>query len=181
MNLLVRTSVDPHSVVSAVRAQISSVDADQPVTNIQTADELMDASRGQSRFIMLLLGVFSSTALILAAVGIYGVLAYTVAQRRQEISIRLALGAEKSDIVRLVVGHGLALALAGVGIGLVGALILSRVMSSFLAEILYKVGVRDLTTFALTPLLLLLIAVLASYLPARRAMKVDPNEALRNG
>ena len=181
MNLLVRTSVDPHSVVPAVRAQISSVDPDQPVTNIQTADELMDASRGQSRFIMLLLGVFSSTALVLVVVGIYGVLAYTVAQRRQEISIRLALGAEKSDIVRLVVSHGLALALAGIGIGLVAALILSRVMSSFLAEILYKVGVRDLTTFALTPLLFLLIAVLASYLPARRAMQVDPNEALRNG
>jgi putative ABC transport system permease protein len=177
MNLLVRTSVDPHSMISAVRGQISAVDPDQPVTAIQTASELMDASRAQPRFTMFLLGIFSGTALLLAVVGIYGVLAYSVAQRRQELGIRLALGAEKSDILRLVVRQGLTLSAIGIAIGLAAALALSRVMAS----LLYKVGTHDLATFVLAPLTFLLIALAASYLPARRATKVDPTEALRAG
>ena len=104
MNLFIRTSNDPHSFVSAVREQISAIDPDQPVTNIQTVEDLMNGSRAQPRFMMILLGVFSATAIALAMVGIYGVLAYTVAQRRSELGIRLALGAERADIVRLVVG-----------------------------------------------------------------------------
>jgi putative ABC transport system permease protein len=179
MNLLLRTATDPHAMVSAVRAQISSLDSDQPVTNIQTVDELMDGSRAQPRFILLLLGVFSAAALVLAIIGIYGVLAYSVAQRRQELGIRLALGAEKSDILRLVVGQGLALTMAGVGIGLVAALVLSWLMSSMLSEFLYKISARDLTTFVLAPVVFMVIALFASYLPARRATQVDPNEALR--
>jgi ABC-type antimicrobial peptide transport system permease subunit len=181
MNLLVRTANDPHAMVSAVRGQISALDSDQPVTNIQTVDELMDGSRAQPRFILLLLGVFSVAALVLAIIGIYGVLAYTVAQRRQEMGIRLALGAEKSYILRLVVGHGLLLAVCGIALGLIGALALSWIMASVLTGILYQVGARDLGTFVIAPVAFLAIALCASYLPARRATQVDPNEALRNG
>ena len=175
MNLLVRTAIEPHSVASAVRAQIAAVDADQPIMNIQTADDLMDASRSQPRFTMLLLAVFSATALLLAVVGIYGVLAYSVAQRRQEFGIRLALGAERADILRLVLRQGLILAIVGIVTGLVASLFLTGLMSS----LLYKTGARDLMTFLVTPFLFLAIALLASYLPARHATKVNPIEALR--
>lgn len=175
MNLLVRTGVAPQSILSAVRAQIAAVDADQPITNVETVDQLMDSSRSQPRFTMLLLGTFSATALALAMVGIYGVLSYSVAQRRQEFGIRLALGAEREDILRLVVRQGLILAATGIAIGLIASLLLTRILSS----LLYKTGTHDLITFLLTPLLFLAIAVLASYLPARRATKVDPIEALR--
>ena len=179
MNLLVRTATDPHGMVSAVRGQIAAIDSDQPVTGIQTVEELMGGSRAQPRLLLMLLGVFSTVALVLASIGIYGVLAYSVAQRRQELGIRLALGAEKSDILRLVVGYGLTLAGAGIVIGLVFALALSWVMASVLSGVLYKISARDLTTFAIAPVVFLLIALVASYLPARRATRVDPNEALR--
>jgi putative ABC transport system permease protein len=179
MNLLVRTATDPHSMVSAVRAQIAAADPDQPVTNIQTVDEIMDGSRAQPRFTMLLLGIFSVTALVLAVVGIYSVQAYSVAQRRQELGIRMALGAEKSDILRLVVGQGVTLTLAGVVIGLVLAFVLTTFLGSVVSGLLYKVGIRDWTTFVLAPLTFMAIALVASYLPARRATRVDPTEALR--
>jgi putative ABC transport system permease protein len=175
MNLLVRTAVAPKSIISAIRAQVAAVDPDQPVTKIQTAEELMDNSRSQPRFTMLLLGVFSATALALAVIGIYGVLSYSVAQRRQEFGIRLALGAEHGDILRMVVRQGLTLAMVGIAIGLIAGLLLTRLMASML----YKVGALDLTTFLLAPLLFLGIALLASYLPAWRATKVEPTEALR--
>jgi putative ABC transport system permease protein len=177
MNLLVRTSVEPHSMISALRGQIFSVDPDQPVTGVQTLDELLDGSRAQPRFTMLLLGIFSATALALAIVGIYGVLAYSVAQRRQELGIRLALGASKSDILGMVVRQGFILTLAGIAFGLIFALLASRYMDS----LLYKVGPRDLTTFTLAPLTFLLIALAASYLPAWRATQVDPTEVMRHG
>jgi putative ABC transport system permease protein len=115
----------------------------------------------------------------LAIVGIYGVLSYSVAQRRQEIGIRVALGAEKSDILRLIVSHGMSLALTGIVLGLTAALALSWIMASTLSGLLYQVGARDLATFAIAPIAFLLIALLASYVPALRATKVDPNEALR--
>ncbi len=175
MNLLVRTTVPPLSMSSAVRAQISAVDPDQPVTGIQTVDELMGKSRAQPRFTMMLLSFFSAAALALAVIGIYGVLAYFVAERRVELGIRLALGAERSDIVRMVLRQGMALVISGIVIGLVAALIVSKLMLS----LLYNVGVRDVQTFVLAPLVFLGIALLASYLPARRATQVDPVEALR--
>jgi putative ABC transport system permease protein len=175
MDLLVRTTVPSQSIVSAVRAQISAVDSDQPVTSIQTVDELIDSSRAQPRFTMLLLGTFSVTALALAAIGIYSVLAYSVTERWRELGIRLALGAERADILRLIVRQGLTLATIGIVIGLIAALLLTRLMSS----VLYKVGALDPMAFALTPLVLLFVALLASYLPARRATKVDPATVLR--
>jgi putative ABC transport system permease protein len=164
-----------------VRAQVAAIDSNQPVTNIQTVDEIMDGSRAQPRFILLLLGIFSGAALVLAIIGIYGVLAYSVAQRQQEMGIRMALGAEQSDILRMIVRYGLTLTMTGVAIGLVASLALTSVMASMLSGLLYKISARDLTTFTLAPVAFLVISLLASYLPARRATKVDPNEALRNG
>ena len=175
MNLLVRTAVPPQTLVSAIRSQIAAVDPDQPITSVQSVDDLMDSSRTQPRFLMLLLAAFSITALALAVVGIYGVLAYSVAQRWQELGIRMALGAERSDILRLVVRQGVMLAMFGVALGLVAALLTTRLMSS----VLYKVGSHDLMTFALAPVLFLAVAVLTSYIPARRATTVDPTVALR--
>jgi putative ABC transport system permease protein len=175
MNLLVRTAVPPQTLVAAIRAQISAVDPDQPITSVQSVDDLMDGSRTQPRFLMLLLTAFSITALALAVVGIYGVLAYSVAQRWRELGIRMALGAERSDILQLVVRQGVMLAMFGVAVGLLAALLMTRLMSS----VLYKVGSHDLMTFALAPVLFLAIAVLTSYIPARRATTVDPTIALR--
>ncbi|HXC95806.1 MAG TPA: ABC transporter permease [Edaphobacter sp.] len=177
MNLLVRTTVSPESVTSLVRSQIAAVDPDQPINNVKTVEELVDNSRAQSRFVAFLLGIFSATALALALIGIYGVLAYSVAERRQELGIRLALGAKREDILLLILKRGFVLAAVGISVGLVTALLLTRLMGSML----YKVGAHDPTTFALAPLLFLAIALLASYLPARRATKVDPAEALREG
>jgi putative ABC transport system permease protein len=175
MNLLVRTTLAPLSLTSAVRAQITAVDRDEPVTNIRTVDELMDGSRAQPRFTMQLLGIFSATAFLLAAIGIYGVLAYSVAQRRRELGIRVALGAGRGDILGLVVRKGLTLAIAGIAIGLAAALFLSKLISSML----FEVGERDPATFVIAPLVFLAVALLASYVPARRATKVDPMAVLR--
>ncbi|HXW91980.1 MAG TPA: ABC transporter permease [Terriglobales bacterium] len=175
MNLLVRTAVPPESMTQATRAQVASLDPDQPVVKIQTVDDLMDTARAQPRFTTALLASFSLTALLLAIIGIYGVLAYSVAQRCQELGVRFALGAAKSDILRLVVSQGFKLALIGTGIGLVAALLLTRLMSS----LLYKVRVWDRMTFVAAPGLLLLTALLASYFPARGAANVDPTEALK--
>lgn len=175
MNLLVRTTVPPKSMTSSVRGQILAIDPDQPVTGIQTIEDLMDSSRAQPRFTMLLLSLFSLAALALAIIGIYGVLAYSVAQRRHEMAIRLALGAEHGDILRLVVRQGLLLAIAGIIVGLIAALLMTRLM----AGLLYDIGARDVLTFVLAPLIFLVVAVLASYIPARRATKLNPVEALR--
>ena len=175
MNLLVRTSVPPLTTVSAIRAQIAAVDSDQPVNGIQTVEDLMDTSRAQPRFTMLLLSIFSAAALALAVIGIYGVLAYTVAERRLELGIRMALGAERGDIVRLVLRQGMILVITGIAIGLVASLALSKLMST----LLYKIGARDPEIFALAPLIFLVIALIASYVPAHRALEVNPVETLR--
>jgi putative ABC transport system permease protein len=179
MNLIVRTANDPHGMVASLRAQVEAIDPDQPINAVQTVDELMDASRAQPRSFTLLIGGFAALTLVLAIVGIYGVLAYSVAQRRQELGIRLALGADRDDIVRLVVRQGVRLALAGVGIGLVLAIVAAVVMKTTLAGVLFKTNVSDLATFFVVPLGLLLIAAVASYLPARRTTNVSPTEALR--
>lgn len=175
MNLIVRTAVPPQTLASAIRAQIAAIDADQPVTKIQTVDELMDSARTQPRFLLALVVAFSATALILAIIGIYGVLSYSVAERQYEFGIRLALGAKRDDILRLVLRHGFMLALLGIAAGLACAFALTRLLGTML----YQTGGHDPLTFVAAPLVFLGIALAASYLPARRATKVSPIETLR--
>jgi predicted permease len=165
MNLVVRTSGDPHLAASAIRARVLSLDRDQPVTGVQTIEELLDSAAAQSRFTATLLGGLSALALLLAVVGIYSVIAYSVAERAAEIGIRVALGASRRDIVVMVVRHGLLLAGSGVALGLGAAFASTRL----LAALLYHVSATDPETFAATALLFLMVAALASYIPARRA------------
>jgi putative ABC transport system permease protein len=173
--LSVRTSLEPHSLASELRAQVAAADPDQPLTDIQTMEERLELASASPRFTMLLIGVFSATAFILAVIGIYGVIAYAVAQRTQELGIRIALGAGKSDILRLVIGSGLALSLAGIVIGLAGSIALTRVM----AAMLYETSPTDPLIFGASATLFLAVALMASYMPARRATRIDPAEALR--
>ena len=175
-NLIVRTLGDPKGLVSAVRSRVLALDRDQPVTGIQSMEEVLEKGAAQPRFTTYLLGGLAGTALLLAIVGIYGVIAYSVAERTQEMGIRIALGADGRDILRLVMRHGMALAAVGIAIGLAAALALTRLM----ATLLYRVSVTDLATFVAGPVLFLAIAALASYVPARRAMRVDPVIALRS-
>jgi predicted permease len=175
-NLIVRTAGDPRSVTAAVRARVLALDRDQPVTGVQSMDELLETGAAQPRFTTYLLGGLSATAFLLSMVGIYGVIAYSVAERTQEMGIRIALGADGRDILRLVLGHGLLLAGAGIAIGLAAAFALTRLM----ATLLYHVSVTDPVTFIAGPVLFAAVALLASYLPARRAMRVDPVIALRS-
>jgi predicted permease len=176
MYLIVRSSMDPHSMASAVRAQIVAVNRGQPITDVKTMEERLESASAQSRSMMLLIGVFSATALILAVVGIYGVIAYSVAQRTQELGIRIALGASSSDIFRLVIGNGLKLAVAGILVGLAASFALTRLMAS----LLFQTSATDPITFAGSALVFAVVAALASYLPARRAMRINPTDALRS-
>src|ERR1700739_456897 len=175
MNLLVRTDVPPAAAVATIRSQIAAFDGNQPVSEIQTAEDLVDSSRSQPRFTMLLIGGFSATALLLAIVGVYAVLSYSVGQRRQEFGIRLALGANRTDILRMVMRQGLFLVMGGIAAGLCVALIVTRLLEN----VLYRTGSRDPATFVIAPALFLLVTALASYLPARRATKVEPAEILK--
>ena len=175
MNLLVRTDLPPQEAIGSVRAQISAIDSAQPLTDVQTGGDLIDGSRAEPKFLMLLLGGFSATALVLAVMGVYGVLSYSVAQRRQEFGIRIALGAHREDILRMVMRQGLLLVGSGIATGFFAALIFTRLLESAL----YKTGSRDPVTFIFAPMVFLAIAALASYVPARRAMKVDPVETLK--
>jgi putative ABC transport system permease protein len=174
MAVMLRTRVNPLSLASVAREQVLSVDPDQPVA-ITTMDQIFANSVGGQRFNTLLLSIFAGLALLMAVIGVFGVINYSVAQRTHEIGIRVALGAQRKDILRLVVGEGLILSLAGVAIGLGGAFALTRLIE----ELLFGVSPTDPVTFSLVAILLTSVAVLASYVPARRAMKVDPMVALR--
>ncbi len=175
MAVVVRSSNRPENQIAAVREQIWAIDKDQPIFNIKTMERFVAESIAQRRFTMLLLGLFAGVALVLAIIGLYGVMAYTVTQRTHEIGIRMALGAQAGDVLKMVIRQGMALVLIGVGIGLAAAFILSRLISSFL----YGVSATDPWTFVGVPLVLCAVAGLASYIPARRATKVDPMVALR--
>jgi len=175
MAFVVRTKIEPMSVSSSVRQAIWSVDKDLPFTEVQTMEQRLSASFAARRFHMILLGVFAALALVLSLVGIYGVMSYSVAQRTREIGVRMALGAERRHVLRLVLGQGLVLTLIGNAAGLGGAFALTR----FMASLLYGVHATDAATFTLVPLLLIGIALVACYIPAHRAAKVDPLVALR--
>jgi putative ABC transport system permease protein len=175
MTLVARTSSDPKPLVEAMRAQVLAVDHDQPVSNIRTMSEVVASSIAQQKFYMLLLSLFAVMALVLAAVGIFGVMSYSVTERTREIGIRMALGAQTRDVLSFVVGQGVVLALVGVAIGLAGALLLTQ----FMAKMLYEVKAFDPVTFTVISLLMVGVALLACYIPARRATKVDPMVALR--
>jgi putative ABC transport system permease protein len=174
-NLAIRVSGDPMSLVAAVSREIHAVDPDQPISVIATMAELLGEETEQRRVGMILLSTFAGIALLLAALGIYGVLAYFVAQRAREIGVRVALGAQTSDVMKMVMGQGMRLTLFGVGIGLIGGLALARLMKS----LLFGVSATDPLTFVVVAALLGLVAMAACYIPARRATKVNPIEALR--
>jgi putative ABC transport system permease protein len=174
MYLAVRTTGDPQSLTAAVRSQVTAIDKDQPVANVTTMESRLADSLARQRFSTLLLSIFACLALLLAAVGLYGVMSYAVAERTHEIGIRMALGAQPSDVMRMVARQGLMLTAAGVSIGLLAAFALTRLMSS----LLYGVSATDPATFAIISALLAAVALLACALPARRATKVDPIIAL---
>jgi putative ABC transport system permease protein len=173
--LILRSAVDPASLTSSVRDAVASIDKDQPVFNVVTMQHLVDDSVSTPHLTLVLLGLFSGLALILAAIGIYGVISYSVQQRTHEIGIRMALGAQRSNVLRLVVGQGVKLATIGVVIGIAAALGLMRLMSS----LLFGVRANDPVTFAAASAILLVVALAACYIPARRAIAVDPMVALR--
>jgi putative ABC transport system permease protein len=175
MALLVRTNSEPTRFVSQLRNEVRSLDAEQPIYNIKTMEQVVEESISAKRLAMLMLGFFAFGALLLAAIGIYAVMSYAVTSRSHEIGIRMALGASPRDILKLVIGHGLMLTLIGVGLGLAGALALTRAMT----EILYGVKATDPLTFGAISLLLSIVAFAACYIPARRATRVDPMIALR--
>ena len=175
MTLVIRSKNDPASLTAAVRREVGAIDKDQPLSEITTMDRLFAKAVAPQRFNMLLVGLFAVIALMLATVGIYGVIGYSVTQRAQEMGVRLALGASARDILRLIIGQAMLTALIGVGIGLIAAFALTRVMSS----LLYEVSATDPAVFAGLSVLLVGVALIASYVPARRATKVDPLVALR--
>ncbi|HJT79967.1 MAG TPA: ABC transporter permease [Chthoniobacterales bacterium] len=177
MAMVVRTGSDPAALAPAVRREVQSLDKDQPVYNVRTMDEVVLNSIRTRRLSTLLFTAFAGAALLLAAMGIYGVMAYSVSQRVREIGIRMALGAQAGDVLRMIVRQGMTLTVAGVAVGLIGALGLSRV----LASLLFGTNAIDPITFVGIPLLLGLVALIACYLPARRAAHVDPNKVLAHG
>jgi len=175
MALVVRTAVDPKTLVGAAREEIRRLDKDLPLYDVKTMNDLVYESLARARFTTILLAIFAALALTLASVGIYGVMSYSVSQRTQEIGIRVALGAQRRDIFKQVVGQAMRLAGFGVAVGLVSAFVLTRLM----ATLLYRVSTTDPLVFGMIALLLSGVSFFASYLPARRATRVDAMVALR--
>ncbi|MGH9801644.1 MAG: FtsX-like permease family protein, partial [Blastocatellia bacterium] len=176
MTLFVRTGLDPASLTAAIRQQVRAIDPAQPVTNVGTMNQVVASSVAPRSFSVMLLAVFAGAALLLAATGVYGVMAYAVSERTREVGIRMALGAQSSDVVGLILKQGMTLTLAGVVAGMIGAVIAASAMTS----LLYGIKATDPLTFVAVALLLFVVAFLACYLPARRAAKLDPMAALRH-
>jgi predicted permease len=175
LTLVVRTVGSPADLAASIQAQIRAIDKNVPISEVQTMEQVVSDATAQSRFYLFLLSAFACVALVLAAAGIYGVISYSVSRRTHEIGIRMALGAAANEVVRLVLVQGMALALAGVVAGAAGALALNRMLSGML----YGVQPGDPATFLAVSLLLSFVALAATYIPARRAAKVDPMVALR--
>jgi putative ABC transport system permease protein len=176
IHVLARTAVEPQSLAAAVRAQVAALNKDQAIFNVRTMEQIVMQSVAARRFSMLLLTVFAVVALALASLGIYGLMSYAVAQRTREIGVRMALGAQSGNVLRLVIGQGMKLILAGVALGLVASVALTRTIKN----LLFGVSATDPATFVAIALLLTLVALLACFVPARRATKIDPMTALRN-
>jgi putative ABC transport system permease protein len=174
MSLAIRAR-NPENLAPAVQRQVKAMNPDLPIINMRTMTEVISDSIWQPRLYAILFGVFAAVALALASVGLYGVMAYSVSERSREIGIRMALGAERRDVLKLIVAQGMTLTLIGIGVGLAAALALTRLMRS----LLFEVSVTDPSTFAGLAALLSVVAMLACYLPARRATKVDPMVALK--
>ena len=175
LSIIVRASNDPPALILAMRAAVAALRPDVPLS-FRTLDQVFSSSLDQRRFILAIFGVFAAVALLIAAIGIYGVMAYTVTQRTHETGIRLALGAQAGDVLKLFIGHGIKLALIGIVLGLAGAWALTRLMTT----LLFSVSATDPLTFIVITLLLTGVTLLACYLPARKATRVDPMIALRD-
>jgi putative ABC transport system permease protein len=178
--LLARTNVDPLSLASAVRQAALSIDPALPLQQARSVEEILDASLARRRFTLNLLGLSALLALLLAAVGIYGVVAYSVTQRAQEIGIRMALGAQASNALKLIIGRGIAPVLLGLALGLAGAVSLSRLLTRLTAGLLFEVSGADPATLTAIALVLVVVSLLACYLPARRGTKIDPLTTLKH-
>ena len=176
MDLVVKTDADAHSFILPIKKQIQAIDPDQPIANVRTMEEYLALSITPRRFSLTLLGIFAAVALALSAIGIYGVMSYTVAERTREIGIRMALGAQVGDVLRLVLRGGMKWALVGVVLGLAGAFAATRLLRS----LLFGVSATDPLTFIVIALLLTGVALVACLVPARRATKVNPLVALRH-
>ncbi|MCB1055841.1 MAG: FtsX-like permease family protein, partial [Acidobacteria bacterium] len=180
LGVALRTAGDPMTVAPEVREAVWAVDPAQPLAEVQPMDRRLSATLAQPRFNGLVFGLFGLVALLLAGIGVYGVMAYSVSQRRQEIGVRMALGARAADVLRLITGKALLLALVGIVVGVGLSVLLGSVLSSFLEGLAYGVETTDLLTFVAVPVVLALLALVASYLPARRATRIDPLVALRH-
>jgi putative ABC transport system permease protein len=176
VTLIVRAESSPAGLSAGLREAVKSLDPDVPLYAVRTLDEIVSDRTAQRRLAVMLITVFAAVALLLAAIGIYGVMSYAVAQRTQEIGIRMALGAERHDILRMVLRHGSLMAVTGIGLGIVVALGLARLITS----LLFQVSATDPPTFSVVPLVLIAVALVACYIPARRATRVDPLVALRS-
>jgi putative ABC transport system permease protein len=174
-NIVIRTQGDPLSIVSGVRKEVHALDPDQPIAEVKAMNDWVATSVAAPRYRTTLLGLFAALAMVLAATGIYGVMSYSVAQRTHEIGVRMALGARRFDVLKMVVRQGMVLTLIGVVLGLAGAFALTRVM----ATLLFGVTAKDPVTFGVVAALLMAVAFIACFVPAQRATKVDPLVALR--
>jgi len=175
LSIVVRVTSQPQALIPAMRAAVEALRPDVPL-RFRTLDQVFSSSLDQRRFILALFGVFAAVALMIAAIGVYGVMAYTVTQRTQEIGVRMALGAHAADVMRMALGHGMRLAVTGVAMGLLAAFAFTRLMKS----LLFGVEVTDPLTFTAVASLLTIVALLTCMIPARRATKVDPMVALRH-
>jgi putative ABC transport system permease protein len=180
MAFMVRTRGNPEDLAAAVRGQLWSIDKEQPISRMSTMDRLLADSLAGRRLNLILLGSFAGVALLLALIGIYGVISYAVTQRTGEIAIRMALGASQSSVWKLVLKQGASLSAAGIGIGIIASLALTRVMSALLSPMLFHVRPVDPLTLASVPAVVLATALLATFLQARRATRIHPRDALRD-